>query len=79
MDTCAIVLISVMSGICLIGTGIICCINHAQQRVVPNSDYIVITKEHYENLKKGGLPEYIGDPPVYDEPPPPPIDMTALN
>jgi hypothetical protein len=77
MDTCGIVLISVMSGICLIGTGIFCCSKH-QVPVAPNSDYIVITKEHYENLKKVGPPDYIGDPPVYDEPPPP-IAITALN
>jgi hypothetical protein len=72
MDTCGIILLSITSGICLLGTGIICCIKHEQQQVVPNSDYIVITKEHYENLKKVGPPEYIGDPPVYDELPPPP-------
>ena len=78
MDTCAIIVVSLMSGICLFGAGIICCMKNEQQQVVPNSDCIVITKEHYENLKKVGLPEYIGDPPVYDEPPPPPF-TAALN
>ena len=74
MDLCGIITISVMSGVCLFGTSMICCGKH-QVPVGPNSVYIVITKEHYENLKKVGPPDYIGDPPpVYDEPPPlPPL------
>ena len=83
MDTCGIILASVIGGACALGFSLACCCefnqrrSYAQRRVGPNPDCIVITKEHYENLKRLGPPEYtdqaadpIGDPPVYDDPPP---------
>lgn len=71
MDTCGIIIASVIGGAFALGTSVACCCEFnnrrspAERRVGPSPDCIVITKEHYENLKRFGSCE----PPAYIEQP----------
>jgi hypothetical protein len=69
MDTCGIIIASIIGGAFLLGTSLACGCSYnqrwsqAQRQVAPHPDCIVITKEHYENLKRFGSCE----PPAYIE------------
>jgi hypothetical protein len=76
-SSCAIILSSVIGGLCVIGCCFICfntkCQNSFRHRnsVEPGSGLVIITKEHYEKLKRGEIepPVYADQAPIVVEPP----------
>ncbi len=74
MNSICIIALSSIFGACFISTCFILCYNecnHTNNNILPvSSDFIVITKECYESLKKEPeLPEYteLCVPPNYNE------------
>jgi hypothetical protein len=62
MDTPCIIIISTISGLCLLAGSVLLCIcTYSNNNVSPRNEIIIITKEQYDTL-----PEY-EEPPEYNQ------------